>query len=575
MINSKYSIDKKTLEKYFLDDLLPTNKIAEIFHVKNWVIVKLIKEYNLVRDSNKVRGKSVSKTYHSNFEELISKINYDDIYTKYIVENMSHKDIQKIYNITSYTLDKILNYYNIHKSKSQASSISFKTKYEKHGGKELYNKYMSSKQKKTIIDKYGSLDNYYDIRNNKAVETFKINWGVDHPMKNKNHRESIKNNGFKSSLEHRFEEFLSNNNFDYKSHYVISKDNLIHEFDFAVFKDNKLAILIDCDGIFYHHYNIDENGQTNCAPGDEYRMLLVPDKVKFLVCLEKNEEEAYRELFTLYNASFDDYVNDVFSWCRKIDFPYPIYSEKLIYNSYKNLCNYSVDNFKMNARPGMKVVKHYHKSIYKANKKGKKSPFDAWNNDKLLLKCIKNRIIYKGNSLDASRVLAGFSASAIAPCVSVFNPFLAKYIIKKYLDNYKTIFDPCSGYSGRLLGTISLNKQYIGQDINEETIYESKKLIEDLNLNNCQVTCTNSLETMGTYDCLFTCPPYGDEEHWNQDIEVLSCDQWIDTCLTNYICNRYVFVVNKTTKYEKYIAEKIVSKSHFGETIEYIIVIDK
>ena len=299
---NSYQISEKELKKYYVEDLLPTQDIANIFKVKNWVIVKLVKEYNLTRDANNVRGKSVARTCNNNFEQLLKTITYDKLYKEYIIENKSHKSLEQLYNITSYMLDRVINHYDLHKSKSQASSLSFNTKYKKYGNKKAYDKYMSDKQKETILSKYGSLNNYYIKRSNKAVQTFRSNWGEDHPMKNKSHREAVKNNGFKSSLEKRFEQFLYNNNFEYKNHYVIKKDSLIHEFDFAVFKDDKLAILIDCDGIYYHHYNADENGQTNCAPGDEYRMLLVPEKVKFLVCLEKNEEEAYKELFKLYNS---------------------------------------------------------------------------------------------------------------------------------------------------------------------------------------------------------------------------------------------------------------------------------
>lgn len=80
-------------------------------------------------------------------------------------------------------------------------------------------------------------------------------------------------------------------------------------------------------------------------------------------------------------------------------------------------------------------------------------------------------------------------------------------------------------------------------------------------------------ESTGTYDCLFTCSPYNLKEIWNENETNLSCDEWIDECLKRFTCKRYIFVVDKTEKYKDKIVEEISNKSHFGNNIEYIIVI--
>lgn len=73
----------------------------------------------------------------------------------------------------------------------------------------------------------------------------------------------------------------------------------------------------------------------------------------------------------------------------------------------------------------------------------------------------------------------------------------------------------------------------------------------------------------------YTCPPYGSKENWNQSIEELSCDEWIDICLNNYKCKSYLFVVDKTDKYKNYIAEEIINKSHFNKNTEKVILINR
>jgi hypothetical protein len=123
-----------------------------------------------------------------------------------------------------------------------------------------------------------------------------------------------------------------------------------------------------------------------------------------------------------------------------------------------------------------------------------------------------------------------------------------------------------------MLGTCCLNKQYIGQDINSITINESKQLNNFLNLS-AQLNKKDSIYDSGTYECLFTCPPYGNKEIWHQDIEIFSAEEWIDICLNNYKCKIYLFVVDDPGKYKQYIIETITNASHFGTNQEYIILI--
>ena len=228
----------------------------------------------------------------------------------------------------------------------------------------------------------------------------------------------------------------------------------------------------------------------------------------------------------------------------------------------------------MNARYGFKIIDHFHSSVWKANKNKYLSPYAAWQDDNLLLKCIKNRIIYKGCNLDRSKVLAGFSIAKVAPKVSVFNTYLAKYIVEKYLSPYNEVFDPCSGYSGRMLGVCSLGKKYIGQDINPITVKESNQIINYFNLN-ASIKCEDSLNNSGDYECLFTCTPYNLKEQWGQEIENKSCDECVDEILYRYNCNEYVFVVDKTEKYSQYIVEELNNKSHFNNNKEHIIRIKR
>ena len=84
------------------------------------------------------------------------------------------------------------------------------------------------------------------------------------------------------------------------------------------------------------------------------------------------------------------------------------------------------------------------------------------------------------------------------------------------------------------------------------------------------------LESSGSYPCLFTCPPYGDKEKWNErnDLVEKSCDEWIQECMQRFDCERYLFVVDGTEYFEDNIVEEIDNSSHMGKGKEYVVLIE-
>lgn len=190
-----------------------------------------------------------------------------------------------------------------------------------------------------------------------------------------------------------------------------------------------------------------------------------------------------------------------------------------------------------------------------------------------------NRLKYVGDC-KPEHVVGGFSVARIAPKISVFRPTLAANLIKKYLNNFSEIVDPFSGFSGRLIGAANCNKAYIGKDINEEHVRESNEIIQYKNYQDCSVSIEDLLkkENAESYECLFTCPPYGGKEHWNESNDEVekSCDEWIDLCLEKYKCKSYLFVVDETEKYKDKVVEEIGNKNGFfrKKNSELVVLID-
>lgn len=222
------------------------------------------------------------------------------------------------------------------------------------------------------------------------------------------------------------------------------------------------------------------------------------------------------------------------------------------------------------------IMYHFHKSIYEASKAGKPSPIDGWNNKELVYKVALNRLQEIGHCEPAA-IRRGMSITRLAPTVSIFTPSLAKKLINKYLQDCKTIVDPFSGFSGRLLGAVACGKSYAGKDLNAKHVQESNEIIKYKNAQNCSVSVEDILkkENIESFDALFTCPPYSDKENWNGTKDISkSCDGWIDICMQTYKCKKYLFVVDETEKYKDNIVETVGKRnSMFKSKGESIILI--
>lgn len=370
--------------------------------------------------------------------------------------------------------------------------------------------------------------------------------------------------------EKRTMEFLKNRGIPFIHQFTLGE----HEFDFAILNnDGAVIAIVDVDGAYYHNWLAEANG-FNLPVTYEYDALRPTycGDLKFIAITDKDFENGLKEILKVLDMDYDQYLQNLFDWCRKDGVPYPKYSNKILMQSWTNLCK--IQDISFRGQIGYKLVRHFHPSIYDAKKEGYDySPSEAYMNDDKLWFAIKNRFIY-ANTLDPSCVLDAFSIAKIAPRVSVFQPSAAKKLIMQYLNQYNQIFDPFSGFSGRMLGTIACGKEYIGQDCNPTTIEESKELAKFLDIHP-SLSVQDSIKTTGKYECLFTCPPYNLKETWGQEIANHSCDEWIDICLQNYDCNAYLFVIDKTDKYKDFIVETINNKSHLTKSSECVVLITK
>lgn len=464
------------------------------------------------------------------------------------------------------------------KHAAQSEAIKEKTKahfQEKYGVDwPVEASWFQEKSKQTCLDKYGvEYTSQIPGRTEKMQQTNLQRYGGVAPICNPDIRKASATayKGNASSLERRLHNFLKQYNIKYESEYVIKGETFTHSFDAYLPEHN---ILIDCDGMFYHGYLDDPDGQWVLPDNDTRRLELIPEGVRFLIIAEDDFERGLKQLQRMLASESDilEYESDIFKWCRSVGFPYPEYSDNRLAKDFSKLCNLDVTQLPMYNWFGLSTIRQYHRSLWDCKVKGNISPKEAWFDDELLKKVIANRLIYIDN-LNPSNVLRGFNISKIGPRVSIFNPVVAKYLVQKYLDEFEIVFDPFSGFSGRLLGTCCLGKYYIGQDIREETVAESLSIIQHHALS-AQISSKDVLQSAGTYPCLFTCPPYADVELYQDNQVVKTCDDWIDECISRFRCDRYLFVVDRTDKYSEHIVEELPMRSHFRKSSEYVVCID-
>lgn len=527
-----------------------------------------------------VRKDTTVKTCSKECRYILAKQNTD---IDSMVENLKHAVLEK------YGVDNVAKLPEF-TAKAQATSLerygkewytqtdeyrekleaTCKDKYGVHH--HLMAKEVIGKRTETVREKYG-VDNVSEVTSiqQKIVETMMSRYGVDNALKVPEFRRKAIANARDSKLELKICNLFDNYSIKYERHHIVTKDNRTHEFDFLL-TDYKM--LIDADGLYYHSYLDDPDGFRVRDDLDEVRLSLIPEGYSFHVIVENDEDRAVLELVKLIESTglelskLDSYL---FHWCRSIEFPYPYYDDKRIAKEWIRLKSYDASVYHSNCRVGSCIVRRYHKSIYHSRCGSNMSPYEGWYDDDALRKVIRNRLIYK-NDVDPSKILAGFNISKICPCVSVFNPMLARYLTLKYLNEFQSVFDPFSGFSGRLLGVTSTGRGYIGQDINKNTVAEANEIIEALDINAC-VLNKDIVDSVGQYECLLTCPPYSNKEVYGSETIFKTCDEWIDECLARFNCLKYVFVVDETSKYKDNVAEILTNSSHFGKNNEYVIVI--
>lgn len=217
----------------------------------------------------------------------------------------------------------------------------------------------------------------------------------------------------------------------------------------------------------------------------------------------------------------DRWIKDIYNILRKAPFPYPqeLSSEALqaefgklqVYES-----RHSEDNYiQPRSLLGLKACYPYFPNRYEAFV-GSVSAYESWHREGDLKRAIKYQLRV-GDPVLPHRVLRAITMQVRTP--TIFRPAVAKFVAEKLCRTGGLVYDPCSGYGGRLLGTLAAGRRYMATDVEARTVEGNKRLAEALGLSSEVELHESPAELFdipeGEIDLVFTSPPYYTKEWYS------------------------------------------------------------
>lgn len=246
----------------------------------------------------------------------------------------------------------------------------------------------------------------------------------------------------------------------------------------------------------------------------------------------QTSDESFKKLLSSYKTGTDGekeiIIDLLFEYYNNIGFPYTVLSDEQKLNRMKRLENVKSpylhnDELQQNT-VSIELANCFHPHMEEVsysigNLKSPKYFFDTKLKD-----CIKTWLEL-GNTPNHSGIRRILRTRNGARGVSNFKPAIANYIYKNYCHTGGNALDPCSGFSGRLVGAISANKKinYTGIDPEPKTAIGNMQCAsffkEHYNFGfSFHLGCAE--EEMlkmqkDYYDLIFTSPPYFNIENYS------------------------------------------------------------
>lgn len=216
-------------------------------------------------------------------------------------------------------------------------------------------------------------------------------------------------------------------------------------------------------------------------------------------------------------------IDAAFEWFRANGFPYRNLAQHVSMQEINKLRRAETEKL-VNSDVAYHVADTYHPHRFHAAAEGMKSPYDAFMDDHLLARALKNEYSEGARAVPATyfgslNMVSGTQAAAN------FRPGFAAYLYRQYCPDDATVLDTSTGYGGRLVGFMGSGRAgfYIGIDPNTETHAGNCRMADELlfadrvELHNLPAEDVPHEAVSGRCDFAFTSPPYFRKEHYSDE----------------------------------------------------------
>ena len=225
----------------------------------------------------------------------------------------------------------------------------------------------------------------------------------------------------------------------------------------------------------------------------------------------------------------ESWIREVLTILQQVKFPYPEQVTAEVRDK-KMAGLRAKDDTLGHSTLGLKLCYPFFPNRYHGQYRGQQSAYEAWHEAKVLSRAIKWQFKV-GDPVTPRRVLKAVSANARTP--TVFRPAVAAALYKRYCQPGDTVWDPCAGFGGRLVGAVAAGVKYIGTDVAPETVEGNKRLAEWLGAGDAEIhLCPAEKFEPPPVQMVMTSPPYfqqeqyaGGEQSWS---EYSTFEAWVE-----------------------------------------------
>lgn len=240
--------------------------------------------------------------------------------------------------------------------------------------------------------------------------------------------------------------------------------------------------------------------------------------------------------------------NTTLSQLMALDYRYN-YSDRELLADYVKLKNTTEFKKGSQFKPGMKLCQHFFPNFWNIKSNKGISFSDCWRDSKLMAD------VLQWGKTGMSQLWLSWIRRAIfmragLPNSSFYRPHFSRQVILNTNIEEGLLFDPCAGWGGRMLGTVSAGWHYVACEPNTETYNNLLRLIDFLGIQSNVILHNMPAEDFdyksleGKVDIVLTSPPYFNLEVYtdstNQSYHKHNTyqtwvDDWLEPLITNCV----------------------------------------